>query len=99
MRKLILVVTLTFFCALMFGHILAEATGRTQKDVTASKFYTSICLEEGDTLWSIAERYADSDIISCSDYVKELMAMNGLSSDKIHAGKYLAIFYYASEPD
>lgn len=62
------------------------------------KYYTSICLEEGDTLWSIALRYNVYSDKSTQEYVRELRRMNGLSDDTIHAGHYLTISYYSPSP-
>ena len=62
------------------------------------KYYTSICLEEGDTLWSIAVRYNVHSDKSTEEYVRELRRMNGLSDDTIHAGHYLTVSYYLASP-
>ena len=62
------------------------------------KYYTSICLEEGDTLWSIAVRYNVHSNKSTEEYVRELRRMNGLSDDTIHAGHYLTVSYYLTSP-
>jgi len=57
------------------------------------RYYTSIRIEQGDTLWSIAQEYKlDSE--STRDYVDEVMEMNSLSSEQITAGKSLMIYYY-----
>ena len=56
-------------------------------------------IEEGDTLWSIAsQNLNDVNInITISAYIKEIMKMNGLQSDRITAGMYLVIPYYSSD--
>jgi len=57
------------------------------------RYYTSIRIEQGDTLWSIAQEYKlDSE--STQNYVDEVMEMNSLSSEQITAGKSLMIYYY-----
>ena len=57
------------------------------------RYYTSIRIEQGDTLWSIAQEYKlDSE--STQHYVDEVMEMNSLSSEQITAGKSLMIYYY-----
>ena len=63
------------------------------------KYYKSIMIEEGDTLWSIAsQNLNDVNInITISAYIKEIMKMNGLQSDRITAGMYLVIPYYSSD--
>lgn len=60
------------------------------------KYYTSILIEEGDSLWSIAEKYA-YDGVSTVDYINELKRINSLSSENINAGCYLLISYYSND--
>ena len=57
-------------------------------------YYTSIYIEKGDTLWSIAEQYA-YDGISTMDYINELKEINNLKDETIYAGCYLLISYYS----
>lgn len=64
---------------------------------TLYKYYTSIQVQAGDTLWSIAQQYAPSSEISQQDYVDEIISMNHLQGDTIHAGDYLTISYYSSD--
>lgn len=57
------------------------------------RYYTSIHIEQGDTLWDIAQQYK-LETESTQDYIDEVMEMNQLSSDQITAGKSLMIYYY-----
>lgn len=59
--------------------------------------YKSIRLEPGDTLWGIALEYKDSRHGTTRDYINEIMKLNGLTSDRIHAGRYLAVPCYSSQ--
>ncbi len=61
---------------------------------TAEKYYKSIQIQPGDSLWSIAEENRDAHYASTKDYVKEIKQINSLSSDQIHSGQYLTIAYY-----
>lgn len=62
------------------------------------KYYKSIVIESGDTLWNLAEEYGTSDHYgSHQEYINEVMRMNGLSDDRITAGQYIIIPYYTSE--
>lgn len=54
----------------------------------------SVQIEEGDSLWSIAEEYYTGEYKSVRNYVKEIKSTNGLTSDTIHAGCYLIIPCY-----
>ena len=50
-------------------------------------------LQEGDTLWGIAEEYMDESYSSIEEYIIELKKINNLDSDEIHEGSYLMIAY------
>lgn len=56
--------------------------------------YTSIQVENGDSLWSIASRYANKSPMDIRRYVEELKRINQLTGDTIHAGNYLMVVYY-----
>lgn len=62
------------------------------------KYFKSIEITAGDTLWSIAEANMDDEHYSYpSDYVAEVKRMNSLTSDRIEAGSYLIVPYYSTE--
>lgn len=66
---------------------------------TAShKYYTSVTIEKGDTLWSIASEYMSPEYDGIEDYIMEVRTINHLYSDGIYAGEYLTVPYYANEP-
>ena len=58
-----------------------------------NKYYKSVLIESGDTLWSIAAKYKAAGM-NTSSLVEEIKRMNGLSNDQIIAGNYLIIPYY-----
>lgn len=57
------------------------------------KFYKSITIEKGDTLWEIAEQYLTDDYTSVQEYVYALKEMNNMNSDLIFAGDKLIVAY------
>ena len=57
---------------------------------------TSVLIEENDTLWSLADRYNNGNEDTTS-YINNIIQMNDLSSDTIHSGKTLVIYYYSTE--
>ncbi len=80
-------------CSILFGTIRTVAA--SSSDVPY-KYYTSIRIEEGDTLWSIADTYYDPSYEEITSYIEEVRSMNHLlSEDDIHAGQYLTIPYYS----
>lgn len=76
-------------------------TGTITVNITASKEpgryeknITSVYIERGDSLWTIAENYYSEENRSMKDYIKEIKDCNHLSSDKIKEGQNLIIPYY-----
>jgi len=66
----------------------AEATSTSVKS-TASKNYTYISVQSGDSLWSIAEQYSTGGDLR--DFIQEIVALNNLQDSVVEAGMRLAI--------
>lgn len=65
---------------------------------TKYKYYKSIEISKGDTLWSIANENIDANYYkSVQEYVDEIKEMNSMKSDHIVAGSCLIIPYYSSD--
>lgn len=102
-KRLLLIVTVSIF-ALGLSVILSNDPVDAHIENTAAecgsgvldrcKYYTSIEVSVGDSLWSIAEEYMDAGNQSVYDYIDEIKAINGLKSDQIRAGEYLMVSYY-----
>ena len=95
MRKSLILLALLFVMVVsgFFGNNLMQAMAE-EESVHYHKYYTSIRLEEGDTLWTIAERFETNSGKSREEYVRELRSMNSLLDDTIHAGNFLTVSYY-----
>lgn len=89
------ILTVLFF-ALWITSISTQASDREHQP--SYKYFKSIEVAAGDTLWSIAEDYMDDEHYSHpADYVAEVKRMNSLTSDRIEAGSYLIVPYYSTE--
>ncbi len=86
----ILTVIVLFISCAFFGNILTSAHDKNEVN-TKNDCYTSIAIQYGDTLWSIAETYMPEDYSSVQDYIKHLKKINNLKSDDLQAGKYLIV--------
>lgn len=90
------IAAITVFLSLAVAG-LVSICGTTQASAAPEhepvRYYTSIRIEQGDTLWDIAQEYK-LDTESTQDYIDEVMEMNQLGSDQITAGKSLMIYYY-----
>lgn len=91
---LILIITLMFNIIVNSNFVKAEDNSANTDG--CNKCYKSIVLEYGDTLWGIATEYKGIYYESTQDYIDEVMSINHLTTDKIHAGQYLAVPYYES---
>lgn len=94
---------LSLLFSLNLSAVFAEAneipykiTLKSNTDRTEEKYYKSIELSYGDTLWEIAEEYMDDSYDSIYEYIEELKTINGLTSERIHAGRYLTVVYSES---
>lgn len=78
-----------------FGAVFASAHGTIKEEPVSYKYYKSIEIKDGDTLWSIAKEYMTSDYESIEDYIDELKELNQLGNNHtLISGKHLNIVYY-----
>lgn len=63
------------------------------------KYYTSITVQNGETLWGIADDYIDySQYKNKNAYISEVMSINQLDdASDIISGQKLTVPYYSSE--
>ncbi len=83
-----------FICVAGILSITAKGSERP-----VQKQYKSIQIEEGDTLWSIALEYNDSNLSknSTSEYIDDILHINNLvRDDKITAGNYIIVPVYVA---
>lgn len=82
--------------SVVFGSVFSSAKNPAT-DLPQCKYYKSITIEKGDSLWSIAEEYCTDACKSTGEYIDELKKLNQLSADTIHAGQHLIVAYYDTE--
>lgn len=82
-------------CIILFSSKNVTSAGESGEAVPLTKYFKTITIEQGDTLWSLAEEYKSGDSRSTREYVKELRRMNDLHSDQINAGQKLVVAYFA----
>ena len=98
-RIAVMVLTICIIlCGVLIGSgIMAAGKSKASEENASFKYYTSIEIEQGDTLWSIASEYMSAEYDSIQDYIEEVKELNQLGPDDIHAGQYLMIPYYSSD--
>lgn len=100
-RRNITICMLTACMILVFSFYANSFRSSAREHTTQSeyKYYTSIQIREGDTLWSIARTFMGTHYDSESAYIEELCRINSLSDEEgIRAGRYLIVPYFNS-PD
>lgn len=92
------VVVLLAVCMLFLGifigsHRVAQVEAKEFVQ-NRQKFYTSITVEDGDTLWAIADEYMTEDFEDRDSFMNEVRQMNDLTGSIIRSGSTLLIPYY-----
>ena len=96
-KMLLLIVTTILFVlvgGIAIGNNFSQAQVNAEETCELNKYYKSIYIESGDTLWSIAKEYCTNSSVDIEDYIDEIKELNGLASYNIHQGQYLMVAYY-----
>ncbi len=94
-QKRIIVIIGIFIVSIMILSLSIISTKVTaEKFVTREKSVTSIKIEKGYSLWSIASQYITEEYDDMNTYIEEIMNSNGLTSEVIHEGNYIIVPYY-----
>jgi cell division protein YceG involved in septum cleavage len=92
-----LVIVLTILAAVIALLICLRMSVWTASADTpdhGTKYYKSVTIESGDTLWSIAEQDMTPGWDDIRDYIAEVEQINSLDGDSIHAGNSIIVPYY-----
>lgn len=95
-KKLIFAV---LFCVMFISFVLGSVIvkGQSKRNASSSDtYFTNITVNEGDTLWSIAEENIDYNYYdNVYEYMDQLKSINNLTTDNIQAGDNMIVVYYA----
>lgn len=96
LSMLMMTVVLTVGFSVMFFSFKAKA--QSSETPLFYKYYKSITVGGGDTIWDFAKLYADTDFYESYEcYIKEVMDINHLKDDQIVYGQHIIIPYYSNE--
>lgn len=87
------VLILLFSFSFPVSGVFSNADAKGHCAPAGCKYYKSILVTYGDSLWSIAEIYRGTHY-SIEDYINELKRINSLEEENIIAGMYLVVPYY-----
>lgn len=92
--SILLIVTLVF----LFGSSKSIASNKS--DQILYKHFTSIQVQYGDSLSSIADTYVNDKVNSVDSFINEVVYMNDISNpDYLVAGTYIIVPYYSTVSD
>ncbi len=94
-----IICTLTLFmiAGLTLSISVLRSTAQDKDAVITYKYFTSVVVKYGDTLYSLAEKYTEGYNMEPSDYVKEVMHINHLDNEEICSGQNLILPYFSKE--
>lgn len=93
-RRMPMVVPVLLAVLIVLGGMVVHGNVISASAVPQEKIYTSVQIEAGDSLWSIAAEYCE-DAADIPDYIEDLKEMNGIVNEKgLQAGGYLTVYYY-----
>lgn len=85
------------FSVFGFG-MKAKAQSTSDAADISYKYYKSVMIESGDTIWDYAKLYANEDYYDSYDsYINEVVQINSLVGDDIQSGQYIILPYYSEE--
>ena len=91
---LLAIFILTVSVACVAGRVIVKGENQ-QVDGNYTKHYISVCVQPGDSLWSISREYSDSiHYNSINEHMNEVISTNHLTSDQLTVGQYLVVPCY-----
>lgn len=95
---LLSVVALLLFSFLFFSNTIST-DAQSEDYAPEFKYYTTVTIHTGDTLWSIAsEHFSPDHYDDLSSYIGEICSINKLSLDSVvNAGECLIVPYYEAD--
>lgn len=98
-RLFVLVMTVCLIAVFAVSYHSIKSSANTGRNDLRFKYYTSVTVEHGETLWNIADEYIDyTRYKDKSAYIAEVQSINHLDGDsEIKAGQSLIMPYYSSE--
>jgi len=94
-RRIWILGAIVLFILIIFSVGFISKTVTAERNSDRVKLVTSIEIQKGDTLWSIASEFMTDEYDDMNDFIKEIKVSNGMASDEIHTGNYIIIPYYA----
>lgn len=95
-NKIVMTATFVLVAVIIAGGSISGFARARKEEDTCYKYYTSVLVEQGDSLWSIAQENMTPEYERIEEYIREVRSLNHLCGDHIHAGEYLILPKYHS---
>ena len=96
-KRQLITALILFFTVLASVLIISNCLRANQVKASSVKaeniYYKTVAVEEGDTLWDLADRYMGEKSFSRQEYIEQVKELNHLSGDMIESGAYLMVPY------
>ena len=79
---------------LIIGSMSIKSAAKSSDQAGKIRTYHSIEIHPNDTLWDIAEAYAEDNGYTVKAYINELKDINNMKGSKLVAGAHLIIVQY-----
>ena len=97
-RSIIAIVIIALISiGILLGTSINVLASSKEDPAAYNKYYKSVQVEYGDTLWTIADEYIQDLNIDKTEYIAEICALNHIEADDIVAGEYIVVSYYSKE--
>ena len=93
-RRTRVIALVLLFAIMIFAFLFATKRATAKIEGNRVKRVTSVEIQKGDTLWSIASEHVTDEYSDLNEYIAEIMISNRLASDKINAGSHIIVPYY-----
>lgn len=93
--KLFLYGVILLVIIIFFANLIKPSHAYGSSKFAKAKYYKSYQIQDGDTLWSIADKYCDLEFYKdYNAYIKEVKQINHMITSYIEAGSYVIIPYH-----
>ena len=89
---------IVFILSVTIAIVLCGISSKAQTNDKELKYYKSVTVQAGDTIWDYANMYADEHYSSKKAYVKEVAEINNIDPNRITSGHNIIIPYYSENP-
>jgi len=87
-RRAVVGLALALTLAGGFSVFAAQGQAQASSEATSASF-TYVTVHAGDTLWSVAERYAAN--VDTREWIAELVTLNALQDNQLQPGQRIAL--------